>query len=94
MSLSEMEIIEAEVCTPVNESIVKHDSEILDSEDRNEMARMFKILLDHYEKTSGKVIYRFELNCRLLLSFCFSRIIQLLEAWIFLRYHATGELKR
>ena len=56
MSLSEMEIIEAEVCTPVNESIVKHDSEILDSEDRSEMARMFKILLDHYEKTSAREV--------------------------------------
>ena len=50
-----MEIIEAEACTPVNESIVKHDGEILDSEDRNEMARMFRILLDHYENTSGEV---------------------------------------
>ena len=55
MTKDEMEIIEAEVCTAVNESIVKHDGEILDSEDRNEMARMFRILLDHYENTSGEV---------------------------------------
>ena len=50
-----IEPIEAEACTTVDESFVTQAREILDSDDRNEMARMFRILLDHYENTSGEV---------------------------------------
>ena len=62
MSKEEMEIIEAETCTSVDEIIVKQARDLLESEGRSEMARIFKILLDHYEKTSGKVIHIFELS--------------------------------
>ena len=55
MSRDEIKIIEAEACTPVNKSIVKQVRELLNSEGRSEMAKMFKILLDHYEKTSREV---------------------------------------
>ena len=55
MSKEEMKIIEADACTIVDESIVKQVKELLDSEGRSEMAKMFKILLDHYEKTSWGV---------------------------------------
>ena len=55
MSKEEIEIIEADACTIVDESFVTQAREILDSDDRNEMARMFRILLDHYENTSGEV---------------------------------------
>ena len=75
-----MEIIEAEACTPVNESIVKQARELLDSEGRSEMAKMFKILLDHYEKTSGKVICRFQSNCGKFQRFSLCRTILLKEA--------------
>ena len=62
MSKEEIEIIEAEACTTVNESIVKQARELLDSEGRSEMAKMFNVIMDHYEKTSGKVIHIFELS--------------------------------
>ena len=62
MSKEEIKIIETEACTPVDESIIKQVRESLESGDRNEMAKMFKIFLDHYEKTSGKVIHIFELR--------------------------------
>ena len=55
MSKEEMKIIEANACTIVDESIVKQVKELLDSEGRSEMAKMIKILLDHYKKTSGEV---------------------------------------
>ena len=93
MSKDEFEIIEAEACTPVNESIVKQVRKLLDSEGRSEMAKMFKIVMDHYEKT-GKVIYRFELNFRTSLNFSFCRTIQYKESLILLQYQATKELKR
>ena len=50
-----IEPIEAEACTTVDESFVTQAREILDSDDRSEMAKKFKILLNHYEKTSGEV---------------------------------------
>ena len=53
----------SKACTTVDESFVKQARELLDSEGRSEMAKKFKILLDHYEKTSGKVICRFQSNC-------------------------------
>ena len=53
--MPQREIIEAEACTPVDESIVNQARKILASEDRSEMVQMFTILLDHYEKTSGEV---------------------------------------
>ena len=56
MSKDEVEIIEAEACTRVDESFVKQARELLDREGRSEISKMFKILLDHNEKTSGKVI--------------------------------------
>ena len=63
MSQDEIEIIEAEACTTVDESFVKQARELLDREERSELAKMLKIVLDHYEKTSGKVIHIFELSC-------------------------------
>ena len=57
-----MEIIEAEACTIVDESFVKQARELLDREERSEMAKMLRIILDHYEKTSGKVIHIFEFS--------------------------------
>ena len=74
-----MEIIEAETCTSVDEIIVKQARDLLESEGRSEMARIFKIFLDHYEKTSGKVIHIFDLNYLTLLSFSLCRTIQLKE---------------
>ena len=51
-----MEIIEAEACTTVDESFVKQARELLDREERSEMAKMFKIILDHYEKTFAREV--------------------------------------
>ena len=56
MSKDETEIIEAEACTIIDESFVKQARELLDREERSEMAKMLKIILDHYEKSSGEVI--------------------------------------
>ena len=56
MSKDKIDIIEAEPSTQVDESIVKQVWELLDSEGRNDMANTIKTLMDHYEKTFGKVI--------------------------------------
>ena len=53
MSKEEIEIIEA--CTTVDESFVKQARELLAREEGSEMTKMFKIILDHNEKTSGEV---------------------------------------
>ena len=75
-----MQIIEAEACTTVDERFVKQAREILDNEGRSELANMIKILMDHYEKTSGKVICRFQSNCGKFQRFSFCRTILLKEA--------------
>ena len=80
MSKEEIEIIEAETCTTVDESFVKQAREILDGEGRSEIANMIKILMDHYEKTSGKVICRFQSNCGKFQRFSLCRTILLKEA--------------
>ena len=56
MSKEEIEIIVADVCTTVDESFVKQARELLDREETSEMAKMFKIILDHYEKTSAREV--------------------------------------
>ena len=71
-----MENIEVEAFSPIDESIVKQVRYLLDSEGRSEMTKTFEILLNHYEKTSGKVIYRFEVSCRTHLSFSLHRTLQ------------------
>ena len=93
MTKDEMEIIEAEACTIVDESFVKQARELLDREERSEMAKMLKMILDHYEKTAGKVIHIFELSCTPLSS-SLCRTLYQQEAWIILSYQAIGELKR
>ena len=62
MPKEEIKIIEVDACTKVDEIIVKQAREFLESEGRSDMARMFKIFLDHYEKNSGKVIHVFEFS--------------------------------
>ena len=94
MSKEEIEIIVADVCTTVDESFVKQARELLDREGRSEIAKMFKILLDHNEKTSGKVIQIFELSWHTPKLYSLCRTQHQQEAWVILSYQTTGKLKR